>query len=239
MDGWVYERLVGLVKRALRKTLGKKLLTLIQMQTLIKEVEAVLNSRPLVYVGEDINSRVTLTPGHFLTLNPRIGIPESDAGENEYIPCESSGTKLLEMWKQGQKLLDKFWNTWREEYLLSLRERTQSQIQSKRIQSSHFPTAGDIVLVKDDIPRGCWKLAKVVSLVSSRDGEMRSAKVQLPSGRVIGRPFNLLYPLEITENVDTMTPQNVSSATNITPLSVRPKRSTVGETLRRIKECLS
>ena len=237
--GGFYERLVGLVKRALRKTLGKKLLTLIQMQTLIKEVEAVLNSRPLVYVGEDINSRVTLTPGHFLTLNPRIGIPESDVGENEYIPCESTGTKLLEMWKQGQKLLDKFWNTWREEYLLSLRERTQSQIQSKRIQSSHFPTAGDIVLVKDDIPRGCWKLAKVVSPVSSRDGETRSAKLQLPSGRVIGRPLNLLYPLEITENVDTITPQSISSSTNTTPLSVRPKRSTVGETLRRIKECLS
>ena len=60
--GGFYERLVGLVKKALRETLGRKLLTLIKMQTLLKEVEAVLNSRPLVYVGEDLNLSVTLTP---------------------------------------------------------------------------------------------------------------------------------------------------------------------------------
>ena len=34
--GGFYERLVGLVKKALRKTLGRKLLTLIQLQTLLK-----------------------------------------------------------------------------------------------------------------------------------------------------------------------------------------------------------
>ena len=84
--GGFYERLVGLVKRALRKTLGQNLLTLVQMQTLIKEIEAVLNSRPLVYVGEDINSTVTLTPRHFLSLNPNIGIPETYITECEYTP---------------------------------------------------------------------------------------------------------------------------------------------------------
>ena len=66
--GGFYERLVGLVKKALRKTLGRNLLTLIQLQTLLKEVESVVNSRPLVYVGADINSNVTLTPAHFLSL---------------------------------------------------------------------------------------------------------------------------------------------------------------------------
>ncbi|XP_045171095.1 uncharacterized protein LOC123533510 [Mercenaria mercenaria] len=69
LDGGFYERLVGFVKRALRKTLGRKMLTLFQMQTLIKEVEAVVNSRPLVYVCDDVNSDITLTPSHFLTPN--------------------------------------------------------------------------------------------------------------------------------------------------------------------------
>ena len=75
--GCFYERLIGLVKRAVRKTIGRNLLTLIQMQSLIKEVEAVLNSRPLVYVGDDINSRVTLTPGHFYSFNARTCFPET------------------------------------------------------------------------------------------------------------------------------------------------------------------
>jgi hypothetical protein len=55
--------------------LGRKLVTDIQLQTLLKEVEAIVNSRPLVYVGDDLESNITLTPHHFLTLNPDIGVP--------------------------------------------------------------------------------------------------------------------------------------------------------------------
>ncbi|CAC5409576.1 unnamed protein product [Mytilus coruscus] len=50
--GGFYERLVGL------------------------EVEAVVNSRPLAYIGEDIDSNIVLTLSCFLTLNKHTGIPE-------------------------------------------------------------------------------------------------------------------------------------------------------------------
>jgi hypothetical protein len=63
--GGAYERLVGIVKRSLRKSLRHKFLTLVQMQTLLKEVEATVNSRPLVYVNDDINLNITLTPDNF------------------------------------------------------------------------------------------------------------------------------------------------------------------------------
>ena len=33
-----------------------------QLQTLLKEIESAINSRPLVYVGDDIESNITLTP---------------------------------------------------------------------------------------------------------------------------------------------------------------------------------
>ena len=93
--GGFYERLVGQVKRSFRKAIGRKLLTLIQTQTLIKEIEAVVNSRPLVYVGDDLNSTVALTPSHFLTLNTNIGIPEmTEESDSEYLPTESSTDKL-------------------------------------------------------------------------------------------------------------------------------------------------
>ena len=71
--GGVYERLVGIVKRSLRKSLGHKFLTLIQLQTLLKEIEATVNSRSLVYLNDDINSNIALTPNHFLGLNPTKG----------------------------------------------------------------------------------------------------------------------------------------------------------------------
>ena len=88
------------------------------------------------------------------------------------------------------------------------------------------------MLVKDEIPRGCWKIAKVISLASSRDGEIRSAKVQLSSGRVMGRPLKL-YPLEISNNS-----KNGASTAKMTTLDARPKPSTVENTMRQIKQCL-
>ena len=54
--GGVYERMVGLVKRALRKTIGKARLTSEQLLTVVKEAEAVVHSRPIVYAGYDIHS---------------------------------------------------------------------------------------------------------------------------------------------------------------------------------------
>ena len=57
--GGYYERLVGLVKRALSKTLHRTTLTKVHLQTVLKEVEATVNARPLVYVGDDIESNIT------------------------------------------------------------------------------------------------------------------------------------------------------------------------------------
>ena len=46
--GGFYKRLVGLTKRALRKTIGIRSLTERQLSTILTEVEAVVNLRPLV-----------------------------------------------------------------------------------------------------------------------------------------------------------------------------------------------
>jgi hypothetical protein len=201
--GGFYERLVGVVKSALRKSLGRKLLTMIQLQTLIKEVETVVNSRPLVYEENDLSSNITLTPGHFLTLNPNTGVPdlEDDDGDENYLPVESSTEKLLKIWKKGQRLLNEFWKIWRDQYLVSLRERLQTQLKSGRITAKTIPSVGDVVQIKENLPRGSWKIGRIVELVTSNDGEIRSAKVQLPSKRLIGRPLNLLYLLECDKNL--------------------------------------
>lgn len=122
--GGFYERLVGLVKRSIRKAIGRICLTNEQLLTLLKEAEAVVNSRPLVYVGNDINSYVTLTPSHFLSLNHKIGLPthNSDALDEDYNPNETSAERLLITWKRGLKHLDTFWEIWKNDYLLSLKD---------------------------------------------------------------------------------------------------------------------
>ena len=101
-----------------------------------------------------------------------------------------------------------FWKIWRDEYLLSLRKRTQKVLKSRHIESKYSPKVDDVVLIKDNVPRGCWKVGKVVSLVSNLDSCVRSAKVALSSGCVIERPLNLLYPIEVCEDASEPTENN-------------------------------
>ena len=73
--GEFYESLIRILKSALRKAIGKKHLTKTQFKTFTTESEGIINSRPLVYVDDDINSANAITPMHFLNINPKIGTP--------------------------------------------------------------------------------------------------------------------------------------------------------------------
>lgn len=57
------------------------------------------------------------------------------------------------------------------------------------------PKLGSIVLLKDDLPRGAWKMEKFTALISSNEGKIWAAKVLLPTKKVLKGPLNLLYPL--------------------------------------------
>lgn len=156
-----------------------------------------VNSRPLTYVGDDINSYVTLTPAHFLSLNPRVGVPSSiDHNDGtEYSPMTTSADRMANMWKKGLRHLNNFWKTWEDDYLLSLRERPQRKLKEQWAQSPLSPNVGDVILIKDDLPRGMWRIGRIHELVSSRDGQIRSANVSLPTNKIIGRPVNQFYPV--------------------------------------------
>lgn len=60
-----------------------------------------------------------LTPAHFLTPNPNIGLPDLDNDDDEFNPDRNAAERLLDTWKKGLKLLNKFWQIWRNDYLLS------------------------------------------------------------------------------------------------------------------------
>ena len=64
--GGFWERVIGSVKSALRKTLGRQCLCRRELETLLQEVESCVNSRPLTFVGDELDSRQPLTPFHFL-----------------------------------------------------------------------------------------------------------------------------------------------------------------------------
>ena len=241
--GGFYERLVALVKRSLRKTIGKICMNTEQLRTMLTEVEAVVNSRPLVYVGEDINSSTALTPSCFLTLNKQTGLPEHDNDmDEEYLPQMSSSQNLLNSWKKGLTHVNRFWKIWRDDYLLSLRERTTIKLKSNRVQSSEKPKNGDVVLIKDDLPRGSWKIGRIIQLRQSSDGHCRSAKILLPSNKVLNRALNFLYPLECgtTEEIqDEHVHTDTDIQVNMDKKSERPIRKSKLEARKKIQEWTS
>ena len=254
--GGFYERLVGLVKQALRKSIGKICLTIVQLETILTEVEAVINSRPLVYVGADLNSGFALTPGDFLSLNQKTGVPSLETDHEQlqdpdFIESLSSAKKLLETWKKGQKHLNTFWTLWFEEYVLSLRERGQKYLKCPRVQSKIQPTKGDVVLLKESSPRGTWKLGMIEEIIMSKDDEVRGAAVRTASGKLLNRPLNFLCPLECAQVNEKSNESNEPGSSsgeqdNVPkcksddqPAETRPIRRAAAEARRKLNKLLN
>ena len=112
------------------------------------ETEVIINSRPLVYLGEDLNDRIALTPSHFLSPNMKTGTPliknDGKIADPTYLPTKILPKEtLLNTWKKGQNLLEVFWKLWRDDYLLSLRERWQINLKSPRVEVKEIPSKGD------------------------------------------------------------------------------------------------
>ena len=152
--GGFYERLIGLVKRRLKKMIGNTSLNSIELQTILTEIEATLNSRPLTYAYTDINDGPPLTPSHFLCGHRLLTLPDTEE-DSDYIP-QDSAKDLTRRAKYHQKIMQAFWKQWQREYLTGLREQHSSQ---KNINISGEPvTQGKVVLIHDETPRNQWKL---------------------------------------------------------------------------------
>ena len=114
--GGFYERMNSTIKRALRKTLKNAHLRYEELETVIIEIEAVMNSRPLSYVHDD-ELLEPITPSH-LMYGRRLKntMVNSETEINETV----SPTKRV---AYVNRLLNSFWQRFSNEYLTSLRER--------------------------------------------------------------------------------------------------------------------
>lgn len=179
--GW-WERMVGSVKRCLRKTLGKLQTDEEQTNTLLVSIEAALNSRPLTK-ADDQN---TLTPAHFLTGERLTTIPSGQTA--------AATSNLSKLYRLRQKIADDFWRRWTKDYLLELR----SFHTRRNPRKSAELKIGDVVLLQEDhIRRHMWKLARVEGLRPGRDGVARTVLLRTTHGSQIARPIQLVIPLEI------------------------------------------
>ena len=121
--GGFWERMVGLTKQAIKKTLGRAFVTLQQLETIVIEIEAMLNDRPLTYVSTDLSDPEPLTPSHLL-FGKRIRQVLHPLNDPEELkdPTYVSDSAMREKVNKHTAMMEKFWNRWRTEYLTSLRE---------------------------------------------------------------------------------------------------------------------
>jgi len=96
----------------------------------------------------------------------------------------NSVKELSGYWKRSQKQLNQFWESWKHEYLLGLRETLPLVHRSQQMQLERCPGVREIVIVKDKhTPRRTWRLTKISEFIYSR--EIRSAKVLLSNKNII------------------------------------------------------
>ncbi|XP_017797032.1 PREDICTED: uncharacterized protein LOC108570076 [Habropoda laboriosa] len=181
--GGLWEAAVKSFKYHLKRVAGAELFTFESFNTLIIEIESILNSRPLTPISSDPNDLLVLTPGHFLIGDSLTSLRERDFRD---VPANR-----LSSWQQIQKVKQHFWARWHREYLNELVTR------SKWSSGSHTITEGTIVLLREDnIPPMQWALGRVTQVHPGSDGIVRTVTIKTATN-VLVRSVKKLAPLPI------------------------------------------
>ncbi|XP_045032624.1 uncharacterized protein LOC116926858 [Daphnia magna] len=153
--GGVWERLVQSCKHAIKISIGTRLVTDRVLRTVVTEVAALLNSRPLTHLSMDPDDPDPLTPNNFL-----------HGGARPYTPLKLSDEENVDVtakqFLQSKAIIQHFWYRWLREYVPHLTERR------KWAENQPNVTVGDIVLViEPNTLRGQWPLGKVIEIMPS------------------------------------------------------------------------
>ena len=124
------------------------------MQTLIKEVQAVVNDRPITYVSHDVDDPEPLTPSKLLygydvsaLAHPTV---DPDELEDDDFNDHNQQGKVM---KRHALLYEHFFQRFKNEYFASLRERHTYQ-SKKRESRDQFIKVGDVVLIHEEMFHG-------------------------------------------------------------------------------------
>lgn len=183
--GGLWEAAVKSAKTLLRRQLGFASLTFEELTTVLVQIEAILNSRPLTPLSSDPGDLQALTPGHFLIGSPLTAIVEPNIADHNI--------NRLTRWRHITWLHQQFWQRWSREYLHTL------QARSKWCKVKNEIKVNDLILLQEDnVPPLKWPLARVVELHTGRDGLTRVATVKTSTG-LFKRAITRMAPLPLAD----------------------------------------
>ncbi|XP_075156297.1 uncharacterized protein LOC142229607 [Haematobia irritans] len=184
--GGLWEAVVKSTKHLLVRSMGTASLTYEEFETVVVEVEAILNSHPLTPMSSDPSDLTALTPGHFLIDEPLTTPIDSEA--------DSRKLSLLSRWELVSRLKLEFWKQWSKEYLQEL------QLRHKWKKSSPNAKPGNMVVIQEDnTPPLKWPLRLITNVYPGNDDIVHVAEVKTATG-TFKRPIHrlALLPIENT-----------------------------------------
>ena len=154
--GGFYEKLIAILKSALRKVVGSAKLNFEELHTVLVQIENMMNTRPLTYLSEE-NCDEHITPSHLMygrNINRRNIVNDND----NVITLDK--TLIKTRIKHVTAVSNHFWNRFYKEYLLSLRE--QHRYRKNNTKEKRELKINDVVLIQDDkiTPRNNWRRGK-------------------------------------------------------------------------------
>lgn len=184
--GGLWEAAVKSTKSHLKKVVGNATLNFEELSTLLCEIEAVLNSRPLFAQSIDPTDPEVITPAHFLIGRPLTAMPEPMLSDER--------VSRLDRWQHLHLMRQHFWIAWSRDYLSSLQPRKKNWNTVSNIKP------GMIVLLQDkNRPPLQWKLGRVIAVYPGADNLVRAVDV-FSEGTTYRRPITKLSVLPIEEN---------------------------------------
>jgi hypothetical protein len=168
--GGLWEINVKSVKQHLKKILGETKLTYSEMYTVLVQIEACLNSRPMTPISNDPNDLEPITPGHFLVGESLTSIPEYDVSD---VPMNR-----LSRWQLVEQLRSHFWKRWHREYLTQLQQRSKP----KGTKNTPMEIGAMVLLMEDNARSLSWNLGRVIELHPGDDGVTRVVTVRTNQG---------------------------------------------------------
>ncbi|XP_028982434.1 uncharacterized protein LOC107045164 [Diachasma alloeum] len=185
--GGKWEAAVKSTKYHLRRVLGTTTLTFEELNSVVIQIEACLNSRPICPMSDDPDDLQVLTPGHFLIGEPLQLIPEPSI-------IDKNPSKL-QRWNLVTQLTQQFWSRWAKECL------QRYQAIYKWTHREENIKVGDMVLMIDEnYPPAQWPIGRVIATRLGADGLTRVATIRTAKAEVPRQADGL----PIIENIRTI-----------------------------------
>ncbi|XP_040172723.1 uncharacterized protein LOC120905745 [Anopheles arabiensis] len=163
--GGLWEAAVKTAKRHLYRHLGNTRLSYEGYCTVPHQIEAAMNSRPLLPLSDDPNELAALTPAHFLIGTSMFAVPTVIVRFN-YTQLKSCTLDDLQKW---QLLVQRFWKHWATEYLQEM----QKSYASGGSNNSNILPGRLVILMDESLPTTRWPLARIVEIHPGEDKIVR------------------------------------------------------------------